>query len=199
MTRTTPCSTVNVVVKAAPRIGPACAVVWSTSVITTVPRMPATAFGVLMSMDSPGFMRSLTTARATRPIETLSVEAPGASVRVRTERSRTVTIALPPSRMRATEASPVVMRSCTNTASLNLSGSDSFVVARTTVAVPCSVVTTPAFVSWAGAGGGQASASASSEASAVSVASARVMPRPPLTTDHEPPAPPKPARRGRLL
>ena len=36
----------------------------STSAMMTVPRMPATAFGVLISTDSPGFMRALFTESA---------------------------------------------------------------------------------------------------------------------------------------
>ena len=144
-TSTSPVMTVNRVVNAAGP-GPACAVVWSTSTITMVPRMLATAFGVRISIVSPGFMRSLATAIAARPTPMLTVETPGTSVIVSDERSRTVTIALPPSRMRATESSPVLRRSCTKTSSLNFSGTGCDSDTRATVAVPCSVVTTPALV-----------------------------------------------------
>ena len=105
------------------------------------------ALGVRISTVSPGFIRSLTTAIAARPSPTFTVETPGDSEIVSDERSRTVTMALPPSRMRATESSPVTTRSCTNTSSLNFRGWGWESDARVTVAVPCSVVTTPALVS----------------------------------------------------
>ena len=68
--------------------------------MSTVPRTPATAFGVLISMLSPGFMRSLATASAILPADMLIVDVVWVSVIVRLECSRTVTTALPPSRMR---------------------------------------------------------------------------------------------------
>ena len=80
-------------------------------------------------------MRSLATATAILPLPTSMVAVVGVSLIVRTERSRTVTTALPPSRMRTMESSPVVIRSWTNTSSLNLSGRGSW-VERATEAVP---------------------------------------------------------------
>ena len=63
---------------------------------------------------------------------------------VTTERSRTVITALPPSRMRASDCSPVTMRSCSMTGSRNFSARGAPALARVTVAVPDSAVTTPA-------------------------------------------------------
>ena len=115
-----------------------------TSAITTVPRMPATALGVRSWMDSPGRMRSFATASAIFPDSTSTVETRGESVMVTTERSRTVITALPPSRMRASDCSPVTMRSCSMTGSRNFSARGAPALARVTVAVPDSAVTTPA-------------------------------------------------------
>ena len=83
----------------------------STSAITTVPRTATTAFGVLISTISPDFIFSLATAIAARPAARRTVAVPGISVIVSTERSRAVTVALPPSRTRTAEFSPVVIRS----------------------------------------------------------------------------------------
>ena len=127
-TSTMPVSNVNCVLA---RLADSCA----TSAMRIVPRMPATAFGVLTSTESPARIRSLATATATLPLPTSMVAVVGVSLIVRTERSRTVTTALPPSRMRTMESSPVVMRSWTNTSSLNLSGRGSW-VERATEAVP---------------------------------------------------------------
>ena len=74
-----------------------------TSVMSTVPRTPATAFGVFTSIRSPGFIFSLATASAIRPEVMSMVEVPPLSVIVSEECSRTVTTAAPPSRMRASD------------------------------------------------------------------------------------------------
>ena len=71
-----------------------------TSAMTTVPRTAVTAFGVLISTISPGFIFAFETATAIRPVESSTVETPGASVMVTTERSRAVMVALPPSKTR---------------------------------------------------------------------------------------------------
>ena len=90
--------------------------------MTTVPRTPATAFGILMLMTSPGCIRSRATLRAIFPDSTSMVERPGTSVIVTAERSRMLTTALPPSRRRANDCSPVTTRSWRKTSSLNFRG-----------------------------------------------------------------------------
>ena len=117
VTSTMPVSSVNRVATSCPGTAGA-----STSAMTIVPRMAATAFGVLISTDSPGFMRLLSTASAILPPVIPMVEVRAVSVILSCERSRTVTTALPPSRMRASDSSPIVIRSWTYTSSLNLSG-----------------------------------------------------------------------------
>src|SRR6266704_330154 len=94
----------------------------TTSATTIVPRMPLTAFGVWISTTSPGRIRDLTTATEMRPETRSIVDTPGTSVIVITERSRAVTIALPPSSIRANPLSPVVTRSFRRTSSLNFRG-----------------------------------------------------------------------------
>src|SRR2546422_8093588 len=94
----------------------------TTSATTIVPRMPLTAFGVLISTTSPGRIRDLTTATEMRPETRSIVDTPGTSVIVITERSHAVTIALPPSSIRANPLSPVVTRSFRRTSSLNFRG-----------------------------------------------------------------------------
>ena len=126
-------------------------VAWDTSVMTTVPRIPATAFGVRISICSPGFIRSFTTARAILPPVTSRVAVCADSLMVNAERSRTVTTALPPSRMRASALSPVTMRSATNTSSRCLSGIPCGTDTRVSVAEPCNVVTMPTRASCASA------------------------------------------------
>ena len=114
-----------------------------TSAMTKVPRTATTAFGVLISMVSPGFIRALLTATAVRPAVREIVDVPGTSVIVRTDISRAVTVALPPSRTRTADFSAVVMRSRSKTSSLNLSGAGPGRAARVTIAVPSSIATTP--------------------------------------------------------
>src|SRR5438128_889466 len=116
--------------------------------MTTVPRIAMTAFGVLISITSPGFINPLATATAMRPAPRLIVATPGTSVIVRTDRSRAVTVALPPSSTRTSDRSPVVIRSRRNRSSLNCSGRGSGSETRATVASPSMVVTTPTR-SWA--------------------------------------------------
>src|SRR5262249_18523807 len=137
-----PLSTVIVVVKPLAD-SPTCDVACDTSVMTTVPRMPATAFGVRISICSPAFIRSFTTARAILPPDTSMVAVCGDSLMVNAERSRTVTTALPPSKMRTSAFSPVTMRSATNTSSRGLSCTPCGVATRVSVAEPCNVATTP--------------------------------------------------------
>ena len=72
-----------------------------TSATTIVPRMPLTAFGVLISTTSPGRIRDFSTATEMRPLARSIVDTPGASVIVTMECSRAVTIALPPRSIRA--------------------------------------------------------------------------------------------------
>ena len=116
-----------------------------TSVTTTEPRTPATAFGVRISMTSPARIRSRATASANFPDSMSMVDRPGTSVMVTTERSRTVTTALPPRSMRASDSEPVVILSCTRTSSLNFSGTGCCGAdACVAVTFPSSVVTTPA-------------------------------------------------------
>ena len=83
----------------------------STSATTIVPRMAAVAFGVTISTESPARIRSLMTLTAARPDITATVDTPGISVIFTIERSRTVSSALPPRRMRAIDASPVTTSS----------------------------------------------------------------------------------------
>ena len=75
----------------------------TTSATMTVPRTPTTALGVRTSTDSPGASFSRATASPIFPDSRLMYERPGLSVIVTTERSRTVTIDLPPSRTRASD------------------------------------------------------------------------------------------------
>ena len=115
-----------------------------TSVTTTVPRTAVIALGVFTSIRSPGFMRSFATASAILPLEISMVATFGVSVIVNSERSRTVTTALPPSSMRARDCSPVAMRSRRYTSSLSLRGAAWDSVVRETVAWPSTLVTVPA-------------------------------------------------------
>ena len=134
----------------------------TTSAMKTVPRTAATAFGVLTSICSPGCILSLATATAILPESRSTVERPGTSVIVRAERSRTVTTALPPSRSRARERSPVTTRSLTKTSSLNFSATGCAAVVRAAVTLPSRVVTTPAFVACAATEPGHIPASSES-------------------------------------
>jgi hypothetical protein len=127
-TSITPVSSVNRVETSAPAR--------ATSAITTVPRMPATAFGVRISIDSRGRMRSLATESAIVPDARSTLDIRGDSVIVTTDRSRTVTSALPPRRMRTSDSSPVAIRSLRNTGSRKLSDRGAARLARVTVAVP---------------------------------------------------------------
>ena len=63
-------------------------------------RAAATAFGVLISMTSPRFIKPLETATEIRPSSRWIVETPDDSVIVKTDRSRAVTVAFPPSSTR---------------------------------------------------------------------------------------------------
>ncbi len=117
--------------------------------MTTVPRTPATALGVRIMISSPGRIFSRATASANLPESSSIVDRPGTSVIVRIERSRTVTTALPPSSIRASDLSPVVTVSCRNTSSLNFSGTGLGCATRRAVTLPSSVVTTPARDAWA--------------------------------------------------
>ncbi len=108
-----------------------------------LPRTAATAFGVRISMDSPGRMRCLATARTTLPSGSVTTARPGSSLIVTWESSRTVRMALPPSSTRTREFSCVLMRSRPNTSSLNLSASGLGSAGRATVARPSIVVTMP--------------------------------------------------------
>src|SRR2546427_432411 len=114
----------------------------TTSATTIVPRMPLTAFGVLISTTSPGRIRDLSTATEMRPETRSIVDTPGTSVIVITERSRAVTIALPPSSTRANPLSPVVTRSFRRTSSLNFRGAGD-VASCVMVTGPTTVVATP--------------------------------------------------------
>src|SRR5437773_2134471 len=114
-----------------------------TSATTNVPRIATTAFGVWISMVWPGFMAALLTATAVRPAARVTVDVAGTSVIVRLDRSRAVTVALPPSRTRTADLSPVTIRSRRKTPSLNLSSAGARSAARATVAVPISMATTP--------------------------------------------------------
>src|SRR5262245_5669533 len=105
--------------------------------------MAVMAFGVLISTTSPGFIRAFETATEMRPSPSCTVATPGTSVMVSTDRSRAVTVALPPSSTRTNDRSPVVMRSRRNTASLNCRGCAPGSLRRATVAVPSMLVTTP--------------------------------------------------------
>ena len=101
--------------------------VWRTpltrrvSTTTKLPRIPTIAFGVWISTTSPGRTRVFARLRASLPSGRLTMCRLGSSVTVSSERSRTVTSALPPNRIRTIERSPVPIRSRTNTSSLNLS------------------------------------------------------------------------------
>src|SRR5882724_6070608 len=113
-----------------------------TSATTIVPRMPLMAFGVLISTTSPGRIRDLSTATEMRPETRSIVDTPGTSVIVITERSRALTIALPPSSIRANPLSPVVTRSFRRTSSLNFRGAGD-VASCVMVTGPTTVVATP--------------------------------------------------------
>ena len=99
--------------------------VWRTpltrrvSTTTKLPRIPTIAFGVRTSTTSPGRTRLLARLRASFPSWTPTMCRLGSSVTVSTERSRTVTRALPPNRMRTIDRSPVPIRSRTKISSLN--------------------------------------------------------------------------------
>ena len=127
-----------------------------TSTMTRVPRTAAMAFGVLISTVSPGFIRALMTATAARPAVNETVDVPGTSVIVRIDLSRAVTVALPPSRTRTADFSPVVIRSRRRTPSLNLSGAGAGNAPRVTVAIPSSIAITPTCCSEARVAGGNA-------------------------------------------
>src|SRR5215510_4957431 len=109
----------------------------------TVPRTAATAFGVCTSKVSPGFIRCLATPTAILPDSRLTTVRPTSSVTVKTESSRTVTMARPPMSTLTMDFSPVLMRSFSKMLSRNLRGRGEVVEARATVAWPWSVVTTP--------------------------------------------------------
>ena len=126
------------------------------SATTKVPRIAATALGVLISRVSPGFIPALLTATADRPAARKTVDIAGTSVIVRIDRSRAVTVALPPSRTRTADLSPVTIRSRRKTASLNLSSAGAGCAARVTVAAPNSMATTPTRGSSDHAGNGDA-------------------------------------------
>jgi hypothetical protein len=135
-----------------------------------LPRTAATAFGVRISMDSPGRMRCLATASTTLPLGSVTTARPGSSLIVTSESSRTVRMALPPSSTRISEFSWVLMRSRPNTSSLNLSASGTVSAGRATVARPSRVVTTPTasdVCASAGPGRGAVATSAASTAIAV--------------------------------
>ncbi len=108
-----------------------------------LPRTAATALGVRISIDSPGRMRCLATASTTLPLGNVTTARPGSSLMVTWDSSRTVRIALPPMSTRTSEFSCVLMRSRTNTSSLNFRASGTETVGRATVARPSRVVTTP--------------------------------------------------------
>src|SRR6266850_473773 len=135
-----------------------------TSAITKVPRTATTTLGVLISTVSLGFIRALLTATAVRPAPRETVDVPGTSVIVRTDSSRAVTVALPPSRTRTADFSAVVMRSRRKTSSLKLSGTGAGTAARVTVAVPSSIATMPTCGSADQAVGGNAKAADVSKA-----------------------------------
>ena len=99
-------------------------------------------------------MRSRATLSAIFPDSISMVERPGASVIVTADRSRMLTTALPPSRRRANDCSPVTTRSCRKTSSLNLRETGWATIGRTAVTLPSRVVTVPAFVACANAGAG---------------------------------------------
>jgi hypothetical protein len=138
-----------------------------TSATSTVPRTPATAFGVRTSIVSPAVIFWRAAASPILPVSSSITERPGTSVIVSTDRSRIVTSALPPSRKRAIDCSPVVMRSRRNTSSLNLSATGSGLADRTAVTVPSRVVTTPARVGWPNASDGLSADSSSSAIAAM--------------------------------
>ena len=120
------------------------AAVFATSATTTVPRIPTTQFGVLISTDSPGRILSFATAIASRPSPSSTVAVDGTSLTVRVDHSRTVTSALPPSRSWANDRSRVAIRSRRNTASRRASGTGRGRLARVAVTLPSSAATTPA-------------------------------------------------------
>ena len=137
-----------------------------TSATSTVPRIPTTALGVRMSSDSPGTIRSWATATPTFPDWRSMNDRPGASLIVTADRSRIVTIDLPPSSTRASDRSPVLIVSWKKTSSLNLSEIGRGSAARRAVTLPSSVVTMPTFAGWP-------AASAGDNATRASIASVR--------------------------
>ncbi len=142
VTPTVPRRTVMVVVNK-PAMVPLAAV-FATSATTTVPRIPTTQFGVLISTESPGRILSFATAIASRPSPSSTVAVDGTSLTVRVDHSRTVTSALPPSKSWANDRSRVAIRSRRNTASRRASGTGRGRLARVAVTVPSSAATTPA-------------------------------------------------------
>jgi len=85
VTPTVPRRTVMVVVNR-PAMVPLAAV-FATSATTTVPRIPTTQFGVLISTDSPGRILSFATAIASRPSPSSTVAVDGTSLTVRVGRT----------------------------------------------------------------------------------------------------------------
>ena len=134
-----------------------------------LPRTAATAFGVRISMDSPGRIRCLLTARTTLPSGSVTTARPGSSLIVTWESSRTVRMALPPRRTRTMELSCVLMRSRPNTSSLNLSASGFGSAGRATVARPSIVVTTPTASGVCAATGGGRNDAVTAAAAAIHV------------------------------
>ncbi len=136
----------------------------STSTTKTVPRTAAVAFGVRISMISPGRIRAFTTATPIFPDCRSTVTRPASSVTVSTDSSRTVMSALPPSSTRTSERSWVWMRSFTKISSRRRSDTGcAAATARNNLASPFTVVTTPALSSdcaTASAGPAQISATA---------------------------------------
>jgi len=122
--------------------------VGSTSTTKTVPRTAAVAFGVRISMISPGRMRAFTTATPILPDCRSTVTRPASSVTVSTDSSRTVMRALPPRSTRTSERSRVWIRSRTKISSRMRSDTGrAAATARSKVASPFTVVTTPALSS----------------------------------------------------
>ncbi len=124
----------------------------TTSTTRTVPRTAAIALVVRISRVSPGFMRWRATPTAILPEFSVTVDRLTSSVMVRLDSSRTVTSALPPRSTLTMDRSAVLMRSSTNTLSLNRRGMGWGRGSRATVACPDRVVMTPIPVVSAAAG-----------------------------------------------
>jgi hypothetical protein len=124
---------------------------WTTvsqSALIVVPRTAATAFGVRICNSSPGRKSCLATLTRIAPDESSCTDRvpPAGRGSSRTSRrlsSLTVTVLLPPKRIRTNDLSAVSTTSRITRPSLKRSSTGVGTVGRVKRAVPCRAVTTP--------------------------------------------------------